>query len=689
MRNATFVLAAAAIFGAFVGKHDVLEPDVSAGQYLGSNACVSCHPAQAEAWRRSHHARAQEKIQGLTASIPPAGREGDNFVITLEGASGNSEKFRAARAIGVDPLVQWLIPATKGRWQATALAFDVHRREWFDTFAGDERAPDEWGHWTQRGMTWNFQCAACHVSRFEKRYDITADAYDSRWLEEQVGCEECHGPGGSHVAARARSPGQPPPAPQAPVWTGPRPPDPKIEMCARCHARRTQLAEGFPSHFGAPPRFLDHFVPVLPDDQTYFADGQIKDEVYEWASFLQSRMYAVGVGCKNCHDPHTGKTWREGNDLCLQCHSPTLAAPNHTLHPTGSPGAVCVECHMPRTTFMVRHPRRDHSMSKPLPALTLRLGIPNACNRCHENESAAWAQEVFEAHYGKKARPALARAESVAAARAGRDQAIFPLLTLLADAATPAVWRASAANLLAPWSGRPVVASALAAALQDPQPLVRLGAVRAARHRNPSLRELIDERLEDEVRSVRVQAVQVLLEAGAQNDGHSWQQALAEWRAVQELNADHPSGRHALAALATSKGDSQAAERHLRLALSMDSRALPIRTDLASLLVGTGRLAEALALLEEGLTFAANDPTLHFQLGLGRAEQGDLEGAIREFEKATELDPDYPRGFLNLGIAYLKVVRADHARRALEEAVRRDPNSEDAQRALASSRSRP
>ena len=52
----------------------------------------------------------------------------------------------------------------------------------------------------------------------------------------------------------------------------------------------------------------------------YYADGQIKEEVYVYGSFLQSKMYAAGVNCLDCHDKHTMKLKIEGNGLCLQCH---------------------------------------------------------------------------------------------------------------------------------------------------------------------------------------------------------------------------------------------------------------------------------------------------------------------------------------------------------------------------------
>jgi hypothetical protein len=46
---------------------------------------------------------------------------------------------------------------------------------------------------------------------------------------------------------------------------------------------------------------------ALLDSDLYFPDGQIRDEVYEYGLFLQSRMRQADVSCSDCHDPHSLK----------------------------------------------------------------------------------------------------------------------------------------------------------------------------------------------------------------------------------------------------------------------------------------------------------------------------------------------------------------------------------------------
>jgi hypothetical protein len=68
---------------------------------------------------------------------------------------------------------------------------------------------------------------------------------------------------------------------------------------------------------------------------------------------------------------------------------------------------------MPVTTYMQRHPRHDHGFTIPDPLLTKKFGIPNACNRCHQDRDADWALASVEQWFGAKMdRPARRRAES-------------------------------------------------------------------------------------------------------------------------------------------------------------------------------------------------------------------------------------------------------------------------------------
>ena len=57
-----------------------------------------------------------------------------------------------------------------------------------------------------------------------------------------------------------------------------------------------------------------------------------------------------------------------------------------------SPGNKCISCHMPMTSF-ARMNRSDHSMLPPTPSATIAYKSPNACNLCHTDKDAAWADK--------------------------------------------------------------------------------------------------------------------------------------------------------------------------------------------------------------------------------------------------------------------------------------------------------
>src|SRR5262249_5960464 len=243
-------------------------------------------------------------------------------------------------------------------------------------------------HWTGATENWNYMCADCHSTNVRKAYDAETGTYSTRFSEMSVSCEACHGPGSRHVSwARGGHDfdrdGLPirlderkgvswthDPATGKPRRSVARTSDREIEMCARCHSRRGLLHE---DHVHGQALGEDHRVALLADD-LYYPDGQIRGEVYEYGSFVQSRGFAEGATCSDCHDPHRPEL-RADDGICLQCHAePTYFTTRHHHHRQGDPGSRCVDCHMPATTYMVVDARRDHSLRVPRPDLSVKLG---------------------------------------------------------------------------------------------------------------------------------------------------------------------------------------------------------------------------------------------------------------------------------------------------------------------------
>lgn len=583
-------------------------------RYAGSERCAGCHLAETAAWAGSHHARAEVPA---TADDPPL-----------------PDGVTAARFVGVSPLRQPVVdgPGDDGRWQVYGLAWDPARSEWFAPQA-DVRAPGEWGHWTGRGMTWNSQCAACHTTAFEKRYDAVADRYDSTWAELGVGCESCHGPGG-HGGG------------------------PAADRCADCHSRRSDLTDD-----PRPAPFLDRFAPAFPDlGDAWWPDGRARDEVFAWAAFAGSKMQDAGVTCQDCHEPHRGTLRAEGDALCLRCHGPEadppgLARPapdagDHSHHA----GVGCADCHLPTTVYMQRDPRHDHGFSLPDPELTVSIGLPSACASCHD-EPARTLAAAARAWWGEI--PGRERTLALQAARdadpAGRD----PLLRLAA-APGNARWRATATAALGAWPDDPQVQAALDQLTRDPEPLVRFAAVGAGA--SPGA---VAPLRADPVRAVRVAAGRATSPTAPPHP---------DWLAALAQQADQPLAR-------VERGQWQLARGHtegladLQWAARWDPSSVETLRQLAIGQALVGQPTAALATLERAAALPDATAETWTSLGLAAAAAGDAGRASTALEEATRRDPTHEAAWRNLGLLRAQAGEVDAALDALRRADRADPRS--------------
>jgi predicted CXXCH cytochrome family protein len=385
------------------------DPPVVRASFVGETVCAACHAAQFDAWKGSHHALAMQAAAGATvlgdfggAQVEHFGvtttffRDGETFMVRTEGPEGALHDYPIADTFGVYPLQQYLIALPGGRLQALGIAWDSRPKEeggqrWLHLYPDQNLKPGNPLHWTGRDQTWNYQCADCHSTNLQKNYDLAANSYTTSWADIDVSCEACHGPGSRHVAwakapAASRSSGADASRMGLTNWLKPtdnghwkmnletgiarrteKLASTEIETCAPCHSRRKPIARN-PAPGGP---FFDGYLPALLEPGLYHADGQIDGEVYEYGSFLQSRMHAAGVACSDCHQPHSAKLRAEGNALCAQCHLPAKfdTAEHHRHQPSGS-GAQCVNCHMPSKTYMVVDSRRDHSFRIPRPDLS-------------------------------------------------------------------------------------------------------------------------------------------------------------------------------------------------------------------------------------------------------------------------------------------------------------------------------
>lgn len=694
--------------------------ETAAPGYAGTQTCLECHAETSARWRGSDHDLAMQPataasvlgdfsasdvvLDGQTWSFER--RDDGFFARPPEGDVSESEQ-RVAYTFGVRPLQQYLVHAAGGRLQPLPVAWDSRPREaggqrWIHIYQGEGLRADDPLHWTGRVQTWNHQCAACHSTGLERRYLEANDRYETRWQEIDVGCEACHGPASLHVerarandadGARAAilglrhsagrwtfTAGDPIARRSLPAEHAQR----EIDTCAPCHSRRSRIA--------ADPRpgdaFLDGYLPSLLEEGLYFADGRMRDEVYVWGSFQQSRMHAAGVGCSDCHDPHSLEV-RDGPDaVCASCHQPAVfATPEHHGHGVESPGASCVACHMPERTYMQIDARRDHSLSVPRPDIAALTGSPTVCAACHEGRDAEWAAAQLAQRGALRDEPHPGVA--FAAAWANEADAGTALAALIEDPAQPAITRSTAAALLGRALDRKTL-PALRKALADSDALVRLGAVGALEALAPVDRLALGrEHLRDPVLAVRIEAARTLVEtppeAWAPGERVALADALGDYRRSQEINADRVEAQLNLSALETRLGNTEAAIERARRALHFAPHEPVTHVNLADVLRrgGPSGEREAERVLREGLARQPASAELRLALGLSLVRQGLPEEALSEIERSYRQAPDSRRIAYTYAIALQSAGRIDESIAVLEQARSRAPRDPELLYALA------
>ena len=531
--------------------------EIAAAEFVGSEACAECHSDAYDDWQGSHHQLAMQdpSPENVLADFDDATveyfgatsrmyRDGDRFVMQTDNQNGELEEFEVSHVFGVAPLQQYLTEFADGRKQVLPFAWDARTEDeggqrWYHLYPNEQILHDDLLHWTGQYFNWNFMCAECHSTDLQVNYDLETNTFDTTWSEISVGCEACHGPGSNHIlqagadfddnyglpvdlgdrdgAAWIMDANTGIAARSAPITSHQQP-----ESCGRCHARRAVIAEEY--EYGKP--LLDTHRLSLLEEYLYHADGRILEEVYVYGSFVQSKMYAAGVTCTDCHNPHSGQlvTGPNPNDVCGQCHLPTkFASVDH------APTNDCVSCHMQDEVYMGVDARRDHSFRLP--------------NTASDPE-----------HYGA----------AIAAARAGK----VDLAAAINPELPPIVRATLITHIAAPFGGpaRAVLESAVA----DDNAMIRLAALTAIQAAPPNLRpDFGAVLLGDPVRAVRVQAAGTYVEFRdflPYESAREYAAAAEEFRKSLLVTASRPESLSVLAEFEYRSGNGELATDYLKKA---------------------------------------------------------------------------------------------------------------------------
>jgi len=366
----------ALILGAIVGirvdaGEPLAQPASAAGGYLGSPACARCHREIYESYSRTDMGRSMSMVnptllgristsatifdQRLNRRFETFLKDGSLYQSEYESEVNGPAAFRDTHKL------DWIIGAGANGFGAIVrrenylieapLSFYSKTKGWALS-PGYEFADYGFSRPILPG------CIECHSGRPEVVFDGNGRFRDPPFAELAIGCENCHGPGESHVAEMQISPEGGGGSIVNPAKLSPWLAD---NVCMSCH----QIGDARVPQAGKQYR---DFRPGTALDDTFSiflvplrAGSAPKDDLLEhYLSMRLSKCYRDSggkLGCISCHDPHVQPVGEESpayfRRKCLACHTEKSCAVPVTIRQRKNPPDDCAGCHMPKRDVSV------------------------------------------------------------------------------------------------------------------------------------------------------------------------------------------------------------------------------------------------------------------------------------------------------------------------------------------------
>lgn len=631
--------------------------------YVGDQSCKECHKTEYQDWKKSDHYMSMLPANDATVkgnfnnvSFTSDGvrsyffKKGAKFIINTEGEDGKNHDYEIKYTFGVHPLQQYLIQFPGGRLQVPRLSWDTNKKKWFNQYPGQKIPSHDWLHWTGNAQNWNTMCATCHSTNLRKNYDIKTDTYKTSYSIINVSCESCHGAGKKHadyINGDYKS-GEKVVGSFMKLSKNSKQTE-ELNTCAPCHARVSEING---SHIES-AEIMDNYIPQIPDTQNFYADGQVKNEDYTYTSFLQSKMYAKGVKCSDCHNPHSTKLKRIGNLTCTQCHAPSkYDTPSHTFHKLENEGSKCVSCHMPGTVYMGNDLRHDHFFRVPRPDLSVKFGTPNACASCHKDKSNASLAAAVVQWYGPK-RVYHFSDDLIPGSKLDANSEEH-LTNLINNNAVPDIIKATAAFYLGSILTQTSL-NTLLRSLNHKNAQVRYRTLRSLANFQPSSWIMaIGPLLSDKVRAVRIAAADLYITIPKEQIPSQYvaffKSAQKELKNYLYYQTDFSSGNVMLADYYLKLKDYSNAEIFYLKGLKKDSNMNYALLNLSTVYNSIGKNDQALKALEKAKQNDPKNERIYYNMALLYNEMGNKEAAEKSFLKAVELKSTNPRVYYNYGL---------------------------------------
>lgn len=341
----------------------------TSNEYVGSQACAECHRAIYNVFSETDMGRSMSAISPklldkfpnsahifdakLNRHFEVSVRDGSLYQTDYETGADGKEVFRDTQK------VEWIIGAGANGFGAIVKRGDL-------LFEGPLSFYSKTRHWAvspgYESYDYGFSrpilppCIVCHSGRPGPIPDGNGRFIDPPFQELAVGCENCHGPGATHVSRMKESTATAKGGDHSIVnpaklasWLA-------DNICASCHqtgdARVLKPGKNFQDF--RPGSALDDTVALLMIPPKRDAPPQ-KDLLEHYFSMTLSKCYRRSgsrLSCITCHDAHTQPTAQLAPSVfrsrCLTCHTEKSCAVPFAIRQHKIPPDDCAGCHMPK-----------------------------------------------------------------------------------------------------------------------------------------------------------------------------------------------------------------------------------------------------------------------------------------------------------------------------------------------------
>ena len=362
----------------------VTKPAPVATDYVGSQTCAECHaeiadryaghPMASSAWRV---AQAPTVEDDSSASFQAPGRYRYKVERDAEQVTHVQQKLdRDGNVISeLEEPVEYVVGSgQRGRSYfirrgdvlfQSPITWYSHKQRW-DLSPGFESRTWHSGRRIVDG------CVQCHFGPVEFTQDRQADSYPKpTFLEENIGCERCHGPGGEHVAwhqsLAENKKGTDPIAKISSLNARQR-----EAVCYQCHLQGVERITryGRDDFDFRPGHELSDVWLILTLGESSVKNG-VTDAVSQVQQMRSSQCFIQSegrLGCTSCHDPHGIPDAESRTEFyrqsCLNCHASgnsTCQKPENERRSITAEDS-CIVCHMPalQTSDVPHTAQTDH-----------------------------------------------------------------------------------------------------------------------------------------------------------------------------------------------------------------------------------------------------------------------------------------------------------------------------------------